>query len=206
MKALYRLYSAYPLLLRWKRRGAAAPAAPGDPTGFTATAQESAVLLSWDSQPEADTFEILYSTSNVFGTAVSLASGITGTSFTHDSGESIQVGEKYYYWIQATNGVGTSGYAGSVTARSYATIANTVTRNLTTPNDNTWTLSTLFFGAGGNLPDNCIVTFGSDIAIAMGDGTWYDVNNDVLFNPSIEGAFSFDNQTGSSVTIWNGEP
>ena len=29
MKALYRLYSAYPLLLRWKRRGAAAAPTPG---------------------------------------------------------------------------------------------------------------------------------------------------------------------------------
>lgn len=183
--------------------GAAGP--PATPTGFTATAGNQLITLTWDSQPEADTFEIVYSTSNTFGTAVSLAAGITGTSFTFDSGESIKAGEKYYFWIQATNGIGSSGYAGSVTARSYVTIANSTGINLTTP-IGSWTLSTLFFGAGGNLPENCVVSFGSDTALALGDGTWYDTNNDMLFDPSISGAFAFDNGTAAPVTIWNGEP
>jgi hypothetical protein len=49
MKALYRLYSAYPLLLRWKRRGGGAPAPltadttlnTADSTLLTADATES---------------------------------------------------------------------------------------------------------------------------------------------------------------------
>lgn len=200
----YQRESAYSAYTR-SAYGVAGP--PATPTGFMATAQESAILLGWDAQPEADTFEILYSTSNTFGTAVSLAAGITGTSFTFDSGESIQVGEKYYFWIQATNGAGTSGYAGSVTARSYVTVAGSGTANLTTPTG-TWTLTTLFFRSGGNLPAGGQVTFdgGSQIGISLGDGTWEDGIMGGTFDPSISGAFTFDNLTGSPITFWDAEP
>ena len=186
---------------------AAPPGPPGDPTGFTATAGNQLITITWDALPEADTFEILYGLTNNLSFATTLGSGLTGTSFTFDSGESIQAGEKYYFWIQATNGFGTSGYAGSVTARSFATIGNLITLPLTTPTGS-WVLSTLFFGAGGNLPSGCAVAFsgGTEIGVSLGDGTWYDANNDELFDPSISGAFTFDNQTGDSVTIWNGEP
>lgn len=184
--------------------GAAGP--PATPTGFTATAGNQLITLTWDSQPEADTFEIVYSTSNTFGTAVSLAAGITGTSFTHDSGESIQVGEKYYYWIQATNGAGTSGYAGSVTARSYVTLAHTVSLGLTTPTG-TWTLGTLFFGTNPDpLPNGVSLSVDGNSYI-FADGDWYDANTEELANDvAISGAFTLANNSGSSIAIWSGEP
>lgn len=207
MTALYPLYSAYPLQQRWKKRGGAVPGPPGDPTGFTATAGNQLITLTWDALPEADTFEIKFSLTNNLFDSTSLASGLTGTSFTFDSGESIQAGEKYYFWIQATNGEGTSNYVGSVTARSYVAVAGSGTINLTTP-AGSWTLTTLFFRSGGNLPAGCQVAFdgGSQIGVSLGDGTWEDAIMGGTFDPSISSAFTFDNLTASPVTFWDAEP
>jgi len=181
--------------------------APGSPTGFAATAAESAIELSWDALPEADTFDIVFSLEDNFGTASSLASGVTGTSFTHDAGESILVGEKYYYWIKAVNAGGESDYAVRVTARSFVTLTSSETRNLATPTGS-WTVGTLFFRTSGVLPSSCIVAWngGADIAASIGDGTWEDVINGGLYDPAISGAFEFDNQSGVSVTFWDTEP
>lgn len=178
---------------------------PATPTGFAATAQESAIELSWDALPEADTFEILFSLENNIGTAASLAAGVTGTTFTHDSGESIQVGEKYYYWIKAVNAAGESDYSASVTARSYVTLAATTTVSLITPTG-IWTLNTLFFRSGGNLPAGCNMLYGADIFASTGEGTWEDAIYGGIVNPAIAGAFDLENTTGSPTTFWNTEP
>lgn len=181
------------------------PTPPSTPTGFTATAQESSILLSWDPQPSADTFEILYSTSNVFGVAVSLAAGITGTSFTHDSGESIQVGEKYYYWLRAVNGDGESDYAGSVTARSFVTVnSGGGTRSLTTPSG-TWTMGTIIFSVAAK-PTGLQITANSTVYAWTG-AFWLDTNTFVPSNGvAISGAFTIINNTGSNYTFWDTEP
>lgn len=168
-------------------------------------AGDQLITLTWDSQPSADTFEILYSTSNTFATAVSLAAGITGTSFTHDSGESIQVGEKYYYWIQATNGVGTSGYAGSVTARSFVTLANFANRNLTVPSSGSWTLETILFGSTP-VPD-LINILADGVEYISISGGWLDVNTESpAVGVPVVGTFNVSNFSGSSFTFWNQEP
>lgn len=185
--------------------GGAVPGPPGDPTGFTATAGNQLITLTWDALPEADTFEILYGLTNFWGSSNSLAAGLTGTSFTFDSGESIQAGEKYYFWIQATNGEGTSGYVGPITARSYVAIPDAGSANLTTP-AGTWTLGTLFFGSVV-LPAGCVVDYGGNQYAPDGSNNWEDINTaDPSSGVSISGAFSFINNTGSTVTFWNTEP
>lgn len=185
--------------------GAAAAGPPGDPTGFTATAGNQLITLTWDSQPAADTFEIVYSLENTLFTAVSLAAGITGTSFTFDSGESIQAGEKYYFWIQATNGVGTSAYAGSVTARSYVTVnAGGGSESVTTPTG-TWTMGTIIFAVAAK-PTGLQISANSTVYAWTG-AVWLDTNTFVPSNGvSISGAFTVINNTGSNYTFWDTEP
>ena len=184
--------------------GAAAPVPPGTPTGFTATAAESAIELSWDAQPEADTFEIVFSLEDNFGAAASLASGVTGTSFTHDAGESIQVGEKYYYWLRAVNAGGESDYAARATARSFVTLTSTANRNFTTP-AGTWTLDTVLFG-NTSTPVGINISFGGNDYSSVGDGTWENANTSEIENPSISGAFQISKSLGGNFTFWDAEP
>jgi len=189
--------------------GAAGP--PATPTGFTATAGNQLITLTWDAQIAADTFEIYFSTTNDFGTASQLTDTTTGTGFVHNTAAGIHPGEKYYYWIRAINGAGKSdwsdGSTSSVTARSYVTVAGSGTINLTTP-AGSWTLTTLFFRSAGNLPAGCQVVFdwGSQIGVSLGDGTWEDAIMGGTFDPSISGAFTFDNLTASPVTFWDADP
>ena len=179
--------------------------APGSPTGFAATAAESAIELSWDALPEADTFEILFSLENNIGTAASLAAGVTGTTFTHDSGESIQVGEKYYYWIKAVNAAGESDYSVSVTARSFVTLANSANINLTVPSSGSWTLETILFGSTP-VPDLIYILEDGVEYVSIGGG-WLDVNTESpAVGVPVVGTFNVSNFSGSSFTFWNQEP
>lgn len=178
---------------------------PSDPTGFTATAGNQLITLTWDSQPAADTFEIVYSLENTLLTAVSLAAGITGTSFTFDSGESIQAGEKYYFWIQATNGAGTSGYAGSVTARSYVTVTPPAASvNLTTPTGS-WTIGTIIFSQT-TLPSGLTINYSSVIREYDGTG-WLNLDTfEYEDGVSVSGAFTLTKASGAAFTFWDTEP
>jgi len=181
---------------------------PATPTGFAATAGNQQNTLTWDAQAEADTFTIRYGLTDNFGTSTELTDAATGTSFVHDAGESIVAGERYYYWIQAVNGDGESSFSTSVVARSYVTVANGDTASLVTPSGS-WMLTTLFFRTGGFLPFGCTVAAneGFDIVVSLGDGIW---DNQVTFESpydvAVSGAFTFLNETGSSVTFWNTEP
>jgi len=188
--------------------GAPAPTPPATPSGFTATPGNQFTTLSWDAQPEADTFTINFGLTNDFGASTELTSTATGAEFIHSSGEGIQVGERYYYWIQAVNEVGASSFTVSeVAARSFVTLADAETGNLITPSG-TWILSTLFFRTGGNLPSNCNVGWdgGFQVGVSLGDGTWEDLTNGGLFDPPISGTFEFVNSSGVSVTFWDTEP
>jgi len=188
--------------------GAGGAQAPATPTGFTATAGNQQTTLSWDAQPEADSFTIFYGLTDVLGSATELTDAATGTTFVHDAGESIVVGERYYYWIQAVNNVGASSFTTpGVAARSFVTLANGANINLVTPTGS-WILRTLFFGTGGNLPLDCLVYWDGVLqgGLSLGDGTWEDSINGGIFDPAISGAFNFENQSGSSVTFWDTEP
>lgn len=184
--------------------GVAAPEIPGS---FAATPGDRQITLSWESQPAADTFTIRYGLVDDYNSAGLLTDAATGTNFVFDSGESIQAGEKFYFWIVAVNGAGSSAESGSITGRAYVTLANSASANLTTP-AGSWILSTLFFRTGGNLPVGCNVTFNgsSEVGTTNGDGTWEDGINGGAFDPSISGAFTFDNNSGSSLTFWDTEP
>lgn len=189
--------------------GEPTPTAPDTPTGFTATAGNQFTTLTWDAQSAADTFTINFGLTNDFGASTELTSTATGAEFIHSSGEGIQAGERYYYWIQAVNEVGASSFTVSeVAARSFVTLANGASANLTTPSGS-WLLTTLFFRTGGVLPAGCTVQFDGDTkaGATLGDGTWEDqLTLSSPYDDVISGAFSFINYVGSSVTFWNTEP
>lgn len=176
------------------------------PTGFTATAGNQQITLSWDAQPAADTFTIKFGITNVLGAASVLTSSATGTSFVFDSGESIQAGEKYYFWISATGSEGTSSFSSSVTARSFVTVADGAMVALVTPTGS-WTLGTLLFRlAPPILPDGLTIDDGNGWETVGGD--WFDSDTfDPANNHPISGAFTFANLTGvTSITFWDTEP
>lgn len=194
-----------PLTLTGAGSVIASMAPPSTPTGFTATAQESATLLSWDAQPEADTFEIYFGTTNVFGSASLLTTSATGTSFTHNAGNGIQPGQKYFYWIRAVNTDGESAWSSSVTARSFVIIADGASQNLVTPTG-TWTIGTILF-ASASLPSGVTIAYGFDAYDYIGGGVWLDQNTAAPSQGlSISGAFQVQNYTGSNLTFWNTEP
>jgi alpha-L-fucosidase 2 len=77
----------------------------GQPTGFNATAgsRTNSVALIWNAQPGAVCYNIRRST-NSTGPFITLASGITGTSFTDYTTEE---GIRYYYVVTGSNASGT---------------------------------------------------------------------------------------------------
>lgn len=181
--------------------------APETPGSFAATPGDRQITLSWESQPAADTFTIYFNTADNEAGATILTDTATGTNFVFDSGESIQAGEKYWFWIVAVNGAGSSASA-SASGRAYVTLANSASAVLTTPTGS-WILSTLFFRSSGNLPASCQVVFdeANQIAASIGDGTWSDeVMAAPDYDPAISGAFQFSNFSGWTVTFWEGEP
>lgn len=188
---------------------AAPPGPPGDPTGFTATAGNQLITLTWDALPGADTFEIYSSITNIFGTATQLTDTATGTGFVHNTAAGIQPGEKYYYWIRAINGEGKSawsdGSTSSVTARSYVTLANSANRNLTVPSSDSWTLETILFGSVA-VPD-LINILEDGVEYVSISGGWLDVNTESpAVGVPVVGTFNVSNFSGSSFTFWNQEP
>lgn len=190
----------------WPSGGALSPSAPDTPTGFAATPGDQEIVLTWDAQPEADAFEIHYGTTDVIGAASVLTTNATGTGFTFDSTDSIQVGEKYYFWVKASNGVGDSAFSSSVTARSYVTIANTASANLQVPSPGSMNLNDLLFRTGGALPTGINLYWVSELYYTTGAGTWEDGINGGVVNPAISGTFTVENTSGSSITFWDAEP
>lgn len=183
--------------------GGAGGEAPGIPSGFAATAQESAILLSWDNQPSADTFEIRYNLVNDLNTATLLTTSATGTSHLVDT---LVVGEKYFFWIFSVNAFGESDFSSSVTARSYVMVANSGSVALQVPSPGAINLNDLLFRSGGTVPMGINISWGSELFSAAGDGTWEDDINGGPANPSITGAFTVTNNTGSAFTFWDTEP
>jgi len=189
--------------------GAAAAGPPGDPTGFTATAGNQLITLTWDSQPAADTFEIYFSTTNDFGTASQLTDTPTGTGFVHNYAAGIHPGEKYYYWIRAINGAGKSdwsdGSTSSVTARSYVTVTPPAASvNLTTPTGS-WTIGTIIFSQT-TLPSGLTINYSSIIREYDGTG-WLNLDTfEYEDGVSVSGAFTITKASGAAFTFWDTEP
>lgn len=92
--------------------GAFASGPPSAPTGLTATAGDGSVALSWTASSGASSYTVLESTSSG-GTYSSVASGITGTTYTVTG---LTNGTTYYFEVEAVNGSGTSSPSGSASA------------------------------------------------------------------------------------------
>lgn len=174
------------------------------PDNFTATAGNETNALAWDAATGATSYDIYRSVTNDIGTASVIAADEVGLSYNDTSGNA---GTKYYYWIVSKVGAVESSPTSSRSARAYTDIMSGGTKTLQTP-PGSWQLSTLFFRSGGVLPANCFISFnsGADLANSIGGNLWEDAVNGGEFDPSISGAFDFDNQSGGLVTIWDTEP
>lgn len=187
--------------------GGAVPSTPSTPTGFTATPGNQFTTLNWNAQSEADTFTINYGLTNDFGASTELTASATGAQFVHSSGESIVVGNRYYYWIQAVNLIGESSFTTSeVSARSYVTLGNTENATLQVPSPGAINLNDLLFRTGGAVPAGVNLVWGVDLFNSSGVGTWEDVINGGFVNPVISGVFLVENFTGAALTFWDTEP
>lgn len=90
-------------------------AAPSAPTGVTATAGTSQVVLNWTASAGATSYNVLRSTTT--GTETSLATGVTGTTYPDSTAVN---GIQYFYVVQAVSGGGTSGNSSEVNATPMA--------------------------------------------------------------------------------------
>jgi len=79
--------------------GDSGPSAPAAPTGLSATSQNGAIGLSWDSVGEADSYRVYRSTSS--GVDVSNSPLDTGLGSADYTDETAENGTKYYYVVTA---------------------------------------------------------------------------------------------------------
>jgi hypothetical protein len=192
--------------LPFGRAASAGASAPDAVTNLVAVAGDAVVSLTWDASVGATGYKVYRNTTNNFGSATLITDPPEATTSFDDS--LAQPGELHYYWVVATNAVGDSPESASDSARPYVTLTSLEISNLTTP-AGSWMLTTLFFRTGGNLPFGCTVSWndGADLVASLGDGTWENqLTFEAPYDAAISGAFTFDNQSGGSVTFWDTEP
>lgn len=85
---------------------------PGKPEGVSASdgAYTDRIEVTWNASDRAETYQVWRHTSDDTNSAVELASGVTGTSF---SDTNCVPSEIYYYWIKAVNPAGSSTWSAS---------------------------------------------------------------------------------------------
>jgi fibronectin type 3 domain-containing protein len=86
--------------------------APAAPTGLAASGSSAQIALSWTASTGATSYSVLRATT-ANGTYTTVATGLTGTSYT-DTG--LTSGTTYYYAVTATNGSGSSANSTQVSA------------------------------------------------------------------------------------------
>lgn len=86
--------------------------APAAPTGVSATdaASCSEVVVTWNAAPTAADYDVYRNSIDDSGTATMIASGVVGTLYS-DTG--VTAGQNAYYWVQACNAGGCSGFSAS---------------------------------------------------------------------------------------------
>jgi len=147
-------------------------AAPGAPTGLTATPGDSHVALSWTASPGAATYTVMRGTAagGPYGTTFS---GIATT--TYDDTTAVN-GTTYYYVVTATNGFGTSGNSNEASATPQALTAPTglaaqVGDSLVILNWNAVVGAATYNVKRGTAPGGPYTTVGSPSATTFTDNT-----------------------------------
>jgi subtilisin family serine protease len=96
-------------------RACGAPSAPPAPTGLAATPGNARVTLGWSAATGATSYNVKRSTTS--GTEVSIATGITSTTYLDTA---VTNGTTYFYVVTAVNAIGESGASNEVSARPLA--------------------------------------------------------------------------------------
>ena len=86
---------------------------PAPPTGLTSTAGNAQVALSWTASDSATGYNVKRATAGPGGPYTTIASGVTGTSYTDHA---VTNGTTYYYVVTAVNAAGESGNSAAVSA------------------------------------------------------------------------------------------
>jgi hypothetical protein len=94
-----------------KPAGAAVPSAP---TNLAATAGNSQVVLTWTASANATSYDVYRGTTAGGEGAAAIASNVTGTTFTNNTG--LTDGTKVFYKVAAVNSAGTSGKSNEASA------------------------------------------------------------------------------------------
>ena len=95
------------------------PAVPAAPTGLTATAKDSVVILNWDFDANADSYNVYRSTTE--GTGYTKINTSVVTDEFYSDATAID-GSTYYYVVTAVNAGGESGNSNEVTASPAASL------------------------------------------------------------------------------------
>jgi fibronectin type 3 domain-containing protein len=138
--------------------------APVAPTGLTATTSDQQAMLSWNPAGNATSYTIKRATAS--GAETTLASGITGTSFTDTA---LTDGTTYYYVVAADNSFGQSANSSEISATPFAPVAPPAPANFATvPGNGLVTLSwSPSLGASSYTVMRATVS-GAEIPIARG--------------------------------------
>jgi aryl-phospho-beta-D-glucosidase BglC (GH1 family)/fibronectin type 3 domain-containing protein len=96
-----------------------AGSAPGIPQGFSATAGDARVTLSWSAVNGATSYRIYRGTTSGGQGSVAYRTGITQTSFVDTS---VTIGTTYFYRVSALNSVGEGALSPEVQARPAASV------------------------------------------------------------------------------------
>lgn len=86
---------------------------PNPPTGLTAAPGNSQVALNWTASISATSYNVKRATSNPDESYTTIATGVTGTSYTDHT---VTNGTAYYYVVTAVNATGESGNSATVSA------------------------------------------------------------------------------------------
>ena len=179
-------------------------APPTSPQNLLATAGDREATLAWDAVAGATSYRVYQSLTDDFGAAVEASVSPVVANTASPTFAASEVGNRYYFFVVASNAVGDSAESSSAFARPYITIAADATVELNCPTG-TWVLTTLFFRSAGNLPELCLVVWDGEVGVAVGDGTWEDGLKGGTFDPAIAGGFQFVNDSAPT-TIWDTEP
>lgn len=93
--------------------GSSGGSAPAAPTGLTATAGNTQVVLGWTASSGATSYNVYRGTTSGGESATAIATGIATTAYTNTG---LTNGTTYYYKVTAVNTSGTSGYSNEASA------------------------------------------------------------------------------------------